>query len=436
MVGRVRPLDRIRSALGPDADDYGLAGLVITARIGVVTSIAVLLVVGPPWVREHVVATAAVLVAAMLYSAAFLLNPRVEVRRTRYGYLLTAIDSAFTLTLTALTGGVHSPVAVVMVLVVIASAARLTVAGTLLITVLLGAAYVVLALTTGPDAVEGPSRTLQGVWWAVYLLFIAVLGAGLSALAEREQRSRLRAILEAEAEHAAAEEERDLRARLLRSYEAQQDGLQVLLHEFRTPVASLEALARALNDASNKLSEPDREAGLQLAERHARHLHDMLDALGDVALSRRPTFSSGRVRRVDVAELITAAADAVGLQPPRLRLTIDDPDPVAVNAQGLQRILTNLLENASRHGRGEPVDVTCARDGDELRIAILDRGPGVPDGSLGELTAKYVSVGDQRGTAGLGLWIVQQIVEAMGGRLTFSARDGGGLAATVSVPTN
>jgi signal transduction histidine kinase len=198
----------------------------------------------------------------------------------------------------------------------------------------------------------------------------------------------------------------------------------------------VEALAQALTDSSTRLSENDRQAGLLLAERHARHLRDMLDALSDVALSRRPTFSSGRPRRVDVAELITTAADAVNLQPAQLRLKIDDDARAAVvNAQGLRRVVTNLLENASRHGRGAPVDVTCSRHGSELTISVLDRGPGVPDESLGELTAKFVSVGGQRGTAGLGLWIVQQIVEAMGGRLIFAARDGGGLAATVVLPT-
>ncbi|MGA9489029.1 MAG: HAMP domain-containing sensor histidine kinase [Mycobacterium sp.] len=433
----MRRLDRVRLLFGPDRDDYGLAGVVVAVRAAVVVSIAVLLAVGPSWVRQHTGATAVVLVGATLYAVVLLFNPRLEVRRTRYAWLLTGADSAFTLTLIALTGGVHSPVAVVLVLVVIASAARLSVAETLLLAALLGGGYVVVALTTGPNTAVAPSRTLQGVWWAVYLLFIAVLGAGLSALAEREQRSRLRAIVEAEAEHAAADEERDLRARLLRSYEAQQDGLQVLLHEFRTPVASLEALAQALADSSARLSNADREAGLQLAERHVSHLRDMLDALADVALSRRPTFSSGRRRRVDLDELISAAADAAGLQPPRLQVTITgDVHAVLVNSQGLRRILTNLLENASRHGRGAPVDVRCRRDGNELTISVLDRGPGLPAESLGELTAKFVSVGGQRGTAGLGLWIVQQIVDAVGGRLTFSARDGGGLDATFVIPTD
>ena len=106
----------------------------------------------------------------------------------------------------------------------------------------------------------------------------------------------------------------------------------------------------------------DRDAAIGLAGRHARHLTDMLDALADVALSRRPTFSSGRVRRVDVAALIGEAGDAAGVQPPRLQVAVTgDVSAVHVDAQGLRRVLTNLLENAARHGRGLPIDVECLR---------------------------------------------------------------------------
>lgn len=67
-------------------------------------------------------------------------------------------------------------------------------------------------------------------------------------------------------------------------------------------------------------------------------------------------------------------------------------------------------------------------------IWIQHESPGIPAQSLGELTAKYISVGDRRGTAGLGLWIVQQILEAIGGRVDFGERAGGGLVATVRAP--
>ncbi len=437
MVSRVRQLDQLSSTVDFDGADYGLARTVVAVRVAVVISIGVLLAIGPQWLRQHTAATLAVLGAAMVYAAVVMAYPQLEVRRTRYAWLVSGFDSAFTLVLIALSGGVYSPVVPVLALAVIASAARLSFGETLLVAVLLGAAYIPVALTSSPRVPVTPAPALQAGWSAVFLIFVAVITAGLSALADREHRSRLRALVEAEAEHAAAEEERDLRARLLRSYQSQQDGLQVLVHEFRTPVTSLEALTEALNSPASPrpMSEADRATSLQLVARHVHHLADMLDALSDVALSRRPTFSAGRVRRVDVADLVGAAADAVGLAPPRLRLDVSgDVDAVAVNAQGLRRVLTNLLENASRHGRGEPVDVTCSREGGELVCTVADRGPGIPADSLGELTTKYVSVGGQRGTAGLGLWIVQQIAEAMGGRVDFGSRDGGGLVATFRAP--
>ncbi|OBH93780.1 ATPase [Mycobacterium sp. E2733] len=434
MVSWVRPLDQLRTTVHFDGEDYELARIVVAVRVAVVISIGVLLAIGPQWVRQHTVATVAVLGAAMLYAAVVMAYPQLEVRRTRYSWLVTGFDSAFTLALIALSGGVYSPVVAVLALAVIASAARLSFSETLLVAVLLGAAYVPVALMSSPKLPVTAVPALQAGWSAVYLIFVAIITAGLSALAEREHRSRVRALVEAEAEHAAAEEERDLRARLLRSYQSQQDGLQVLVHEFRTPVTSLEALTEALT-SRQAMSQADRDTSLQLVTRHVHHLADMLDALSDVALSRRPTFSTGRVRRVDVADLIVAAADAVGLAAPRLRLSVSgDVGAVAVNAQGLRRLLTNLLENASRHGRREPVDVTCSREGDELICTVADRGPGIPAESLGRLTTKYVSVGGQRGTAGLGLWIVQQIAEAMGGRVDFAARDGGGLVATFRAP--
>ena len=420
-------------AAGTPGEDYGLARTVVAVRTAVVLSVGVLLAIGPPSVRQHIPATAAVLAAAMLYSLVLLANPKPEVRRTRAAWVVSATDALFTLTLIALTGAVQSPVSAVLVLAVIASAARLSFIETLALSVLLAAGYLGVVLAVPSPPAQAPQPWLQAGWTALYLLFVAIMTAGLSALAEREQRSRVRALVEAEAEHAAAEEERDLRARLLASYQSQQDGLQMLVHEFRTPIASLAALMDAV--AAGHLTGGDREASLQLAARHVEHLADMIDALSDVALSRRPTFSTGRIQRVDAAEVVLAAADAVGLRPPRLRLTSSsDVTGIAINAQGLRRVLTNLLENAARHGDDAPVDVGCSRSGADLVVTVADRGPGIPPENLGVLTAKYVSAGGQRGTAGLGLWIVQQISEAMGARVDFAARDGGGLIATFRAP--
>ncbi len=415
-------------------DGYGLARVVVAVRVAVVVSIAVLAAVGPDWMRRHPWLLAALLLAALGYAGVMLALPRFEVRRTRWAWVVSALDGTLTLALIWSTGAAASPLAVVLVLVVIASAARLTFLECLTLALLVGIGYLIVVTVPGESVESALPGVVLGLWWALYAVFIAVLTGGLSVLVEREHRSRVRALVEAEAEHAAAEEERDLRARLLRSYQAQQEGLQVLLHEFRTPVASLDALAGALTEPA-PLAAADREAALQLAGRHARHLSDMLDALADVNLSRQPAFSSGRLRRVDVADLIAESGDAAGVRPPRLQISTDgDVSAVLVDAQGLRRVMTNLLENAARHGRQQPIDVVCERSPDQLRIAVLDRGPGVPQENLGDLTAKFVSLSDRRGTAGLGLWIVAQIIEALGGSLRFAVRDGGGLTATVVIP--
>lgn len=408
-------------------DGYGLARVVVAVRVAVVVSVGVLVAAGPPWMTAYATGTAAVLTAALLYAAVLMALPRYEVRRTRFAWLVSAVDAAFTLALIALTGGAASPVASVMVLVVIGSAARLPLRECLLLSAMLGAGYLaVVSNVNSTHAVLAP--WVLGLWWALYVVFTALMSGGLSRLLEHEHQFRVRALVAAEAEHAAAEEERDLRARLLRAYAGQQEGLNVLLHEFRTPVASLDALTASDSAAGD-------DAAIQLVRRHARHLADMLDALSDVNLSRRPAFSTGRVRRVDVADLIAEAGDAVGLRPPRLRVTVKgDVSSVQIDAQGLRRVLTNLLENAARHGRDRPIDVVCERDGDQLHCEVHDRGPGVPAHELGELTGKFVSLSDRRGTAGLGLWIVQQIIDALGGTLAFRTREEGGLTASFTVP--
>lgn len=414
-----------------------VARVIVAVRVAVVASIAVLVAIGPSWVRQHVGPVIVVVVLAAVYSLFMLWKPELEFRRAKYTWVVTVADASFTGFLIVMTGGLNSPLVTILVLVVVVAAFRLSALAALIIGAATAVAYAVIVQLSAGSGDGRLDRHVQAVWWPLYLVFDAVLATALVAAAEREQRSRLLASVEAEAEHAAAEEERDLRARLLQSYQSQQDGLRVLLHEFRTPLVSLDALGDALVDQSTPMSASDRAVSLRLAHEHVRHLNEMLDALGDVALSWRPTFSSGRVRTVDMEELTLAAADAVGLRPPRLVVSMPtEAHDVQVDAQLLRRVLTNLLENASRHGRDEPVEVIGAvRDG-HLYISVSDRGPGVPKESLGELTAKYVSLGDQRGTAGLGLWIVQQIVEATGGRLRFSEREGGGLTATFEIPVN
>lgn len=430
-----RPAEAVRSV--PEGADVAVwvARIVTAVRACVVASVGGLLAVGPPWVRDHAVALLITLTAAVIYALFLVGHPDLEVRRTRYVWYVTLTDTALSLLVIAFTGGPSSPCVSILVLVVVAAAARAPAGEAIAITLGVAGLYTATVAWWSPDQHTGLDPLLLGAWWSLYLILAAVMATALSVAAEREQHSRLLAKVQAEEEHAVAAEERDLRARLLQSYQTQQDGLRVLLHEFRTPLASLQALGDAIADEDRPMSGPDRAATVRLANDHVRHLNDMLDALSDVALSRRPTFSSGRVCDIDMEALIVAAAHAAGLNRPRLSVHVDESaHTVHLDVQALRRVLTNLMENAARHGADQPVDVTCSVENQTLRCSVMDRGPGLPPESLGEVTAKFVSLGDRRGTAGLGLWIVQQIIDATGGRLFFTERDGGGLTATFTMP--
>jgi two-component system, OmpR family, osmolarity sensor histidine kinase EnvZ len=101
----------------------------------------------------------------------------------------------------------------------------------------------------------------------------------------------------------------------------------------------------------------------------------------------------------------------------------------------LRRAVTNLVNNALRHG-GTPIEVQAGREGDMLAIEVLDRGPGIPESQIERLKQPFTRLNEARGAeggAGLGLAIVDRIARAHGGALTFLAREGGGLVARLEL---
>lgn len=108
-----------------------------------------------------------------------------------------------------------------------------------------------------------------------------------------------------------------------------------------------------------------------------------------------------------------------------------------VRPRALRRVLGNLVDNAIKYGGSAEVGVRRdANDG--LCITVSDRGPGIPDGELEEVLQPFYRLEASRnrdtGGAGLGLAIATQLMRSIGGNLTLSNRDGGGLVATVLLP--
>ena len=97
----------------------------------------------------------------------------------------------------------------------------------------------------------------------------------------------------------------------------------------------------------------------------------------------------------------------------------------------------NLIQNAIKYsGTGSSIDVSCELDDAQARLAVLDSGPGIPEAEMSRLTQPFQRGAQPQGLsgAGLGLALVQTVLEAHGGRLELVNRPGGGLSASLLLP--
>jgi signal transduction histidine kinase len=408
--------------------DRGPARVIAVLRTLVVVSMCLLVALGSDVHRTYLQVVVALLAVAAVYAATVLLA-ELAGRPVRQGWV-TGLDTVLALGIVAGTGAAQSRAVAVVPLAVVAVAVRQGLDRAVMAALAAGAGYALLvAVVPSPD-VPAPERVEAALWWSAYLVAFAVLTGSLRRLVDREHEAVVEARAEARADQLAYVEERDLRTRLAQSQQARDDGVRVLLHEFRTPVSSLHALTQVLTEQE---LEGQQASVTRLVAAHARHLTQMLDQVAVLAVTTGDPRGTARVRDVSLDELATSAVDAAGLtgaaevSVEQIRVRCDE--------QQVRRILTNLLENAAKHGgTAGSVGLSVRVRDQHLLAEVVDRGPGLPAGQEHLVTQKYVSLGERDGTTGLGLWIVEQLVTATGGTLVLAARDGGGLSARVRVP--
>lgn len=140
------------------------------------------------------------------------------------------------------------------------------------------------------------------------------------------------------------------------------------------------------------------------------------------------------IEPVDLGRLVQAVIDArlpaAAFVAPSPRLVIDS-DP-----RRLERILGNFLDNAREHADAADVEVEIDVAGDDLVVAVSDRGPGVPPDRLERIFDRFTKVDPSRsgGSSGLGLAIAAEHAALLGGYLQAMNRDGGGLRLELVLP--
>ncbi len=200
-------------------------------------------------------------------------------------------------------------------------------------------------------------------------------------------------------------------------------------HELRTPLTNLKGYLEGLRDGIIPADKATFESLWEEAERLVR-LAASLDALAEGDAAQGPP----RLVDLDVVAAIRGAVELAGpnLERAGLTLDLDLPDRLDARADpdGLAQVLGNLLQNAARYTpRGGRVEIHTERRSADFRVTIANSGAEIPADDVPHLFERFYRVDKSRdrahGGAGIGLAIVQQIVEAAGGRVGADSGAGG-----------
>ncbi len=220
-------------------------------------------------------------------------------------------------------------------------------------------------------------------------------------------------------------------------------------HELRSPLTTVAASLGVLEGQVESLSPPARRA-LELLSADVRRFQRMVGDL--LEISRSDTGSAEiSLEEVDPAELVRRAVAAV-----HRSLPIDTPPPTVevdpavsgthlwVDKRRFERVMSNLLENASLYGGGATaVRVTPGNGsgsrGHSVRVSVEDSGPGLPPTERTKVFERFYrgNAAFQRGAGtgtGLGLALVAEHVRLHGGKVWAEEAEGGGARFTIELP--
>lgn len=190
-------------------------------------------------------------------------------------------------------------------------------------------------------------------------------------------------------------------------------------HELRTPVARVRMFTETLL-LDRVRSEDERRETLQALDRGARRLTILIDNVLQLASSRATT---AHVEPTDVAELIRSIVrefEAGVAAPTPVPVSGPQRLEMAVDAEALRQVLTNLLDNAWKYGGSPPsARVEFVADNQGLTLAVEDDGPGVPEADRERIWEPYVRLDRDRRSSiagtGIGLAVVKELVGRGGG---------------------
>jgi len=220
------------------------------------------------------------------------------------------------------------------------------------------------------------------------------------------------------------------RARLDRE---RSDLVATVAHELRSPLNGVKGFVTTLLSKWDRLNDEQKKLMLTTVNTDAERLSRLITELLDVAridTGRLPLYQ----REIDAVPIVERVTESVRAGTSRTITThhASSTAPAFADPDKFVQVVTNLVDNAVRHGEG---DVTVATGSGPLglRITIDDQGDGIPEALRDRVFTKFWKHGT-RGGSGLGMYIVNGLVRVHGGLLSILDAPGGGARIVVDWP--
>ena len=273
---------------------------------------------------------------------------------------------------------------------------------------------------------------------------VGALKAGAHDFLVKDRLARLLpAIRRERAEAMIRRERKDAIADLSEAVRVRDEFLSIASHELKTPITSLglqlDSARRLVRSGAEELAVGKLEAKLERASKQVDRLTVLINKLLDVTRITSGGLSLSR-SPVDFAQLVTRVVE-------RFRETLKGCNSeVVFSAEDsvvglwdpivLETVVSNLISNSAKFGRGKPIEINIRREGNLARLTVSDQGIGISADDQSRIFQRFERAVPTKhfGGFGLGLWVAQQVVAAHGGTIQVHSRQGAGSTFTVDLP--
>ncbi|QFY61054.1 HAMP domain-containing histidine kinase [Rhizobium grahamii] len=215
-----------------------------------------------------------------------------------------------------------------------------------------------------------------------------------------------------------------MRDRIAHYLEERVQILAAISHDLQTPITRMRLRADMADDSTEKTKL------LQDLGEIERLVQD------GIAYARSSHGNGEKLSRIDLASFVESICYDYQDTGKAVSLVSAVSGTAATKPHALRRILSNFIDNALKFAGSADVSVERKEDG-QIAITVMDRGPGIPVEQLEAAMQPFFRLEQSRnretGGAGLGLAIAQQLAAAIGGSVRLYNRDGGGLAAEITI---